>query len=134
MFYQITRVMFSLISSLFMLRFALPKLQAMEVSVKSFAMFSSVLPINPKFFMYFTGSIELFIFALLFSSLFIKNSNLKKKFQIIGFISLFFVMIGAIAIEQFVRPTPKPMLVTIAFVLLTISISELSILTQRKVN
>ena len=131
MFYKLTRVLFILISSLIMLRFALPKLQAMEVSVKSFTMFSTVLPINANFFMYFTGVVELLIACLLLSSLFIKKIELKNSFQIIGYILLFSTMIGAILIEQFVRPEPKAFLMTIAIVLITISISELSLLSQK---
>jgi len=131
MFYKLIRVLFILISSLIMLRFALPKLQAMQVSAKSFAMFSTVLPINANFFMYFTGGVELLIIILLLSSLFIKNIELKNRFQIIGYVLLFSTMIGAILIEQFVRPEPKAFLMTIALVLTTISISELSLLFQK---
>ena len=65
-----------------MLRFTLPKLIASEVSAKSFSMFSTVLPINANFFMYFTGVVELLIASLLLSSLFIKNIELKNRFQI----------------------------------------------------
>jgi uncharacterized membrane protein YphA (DoxX/SURF4 family) len=114
-----------------MLRFALPKLQAMEVSVKSFTMFSTVLPVNPTFFMYFTGIVELLIAILLLTSLLIKNINLKNRLQTIGYFFLLSTMIGSILIEQFVRPEPKSFLMTIALVLLTISISELSLLTQK---
>ena len=73
MFYKLTRIIFILISSLIMLRFALPKLQSMEVSVKSYEMFSSVLPINPTLFVYFTGIVELLIVILLFTSLFFQK-------------------------------------------------------------
>lgn len=131
MFYKFTRIIFIVISSLIMLRFALPKLQAMEVSVKSFTMFSTVLPVNPVYFMYFTGVIELLIAILLLGSLFISNIELKNRLQVIGYFFLFSTMVGSILIEQFVRPEPKSFLMTIALVLLTISISELSLLTKK---
>ncbi len=132
MFFKFIRIIFILISTGIMIKFAIPKLQAMPISVKSFTMFSTVLPVNANFFMYFTGLVELLIAVLLFSSLFIKKIELKDKFQILGFVLLLSTMISAIIIEQFVRPTPKPFLMTIALILITICISELSILTKNK--
>lgn len=134
MFFKLTRIVFILISALLMLKFALSKLQSMPISVKSFTMFSQILPINAEFFMYFTGFIELLIATLLIVSLFIKKEQLKDKLQIIGFSLLFSTMFSAILIEYFVRPTPVSFLVTIALVLIIIAISELSILTQKKVK
>lgn len=132
MLYKAVRILFILISSLIMLRFALPKLQGMPVSVKSFTMFSEVLPVNPSVFMYFTGLVELSIAILLLSSLFIKRIQLKNMFQIIGYISLLVTMIVAILIEEFIRSAPVAFLMMIAFVLITISISELSILSKKE--
>lgn len=132
MFFKITRVFFILISIGVMIRFAIPKLQAMPVSVKSFTMFSTVLPINANFFMYFTGLVELLIAVLLLSSFFIKKIDLKNRFQILAYSLLLSTMIVAIIIEQFVRITPVNFLMTIALVLITICISELSILTKKK--
>lgn len=132
MFFKITRVIFALISTAFMLRFAIPKLLAMPVSVKSFTMFSQVLPFNAKYFMYFTGVVELLIALVLFASLFIKKAELKNKLQIFGYVLLLCTMIGAILSELFLRPAPIPSLIIIALVLTAISFSELSILAQRK--
>lgn len=132
MFLKVTRIIFTLISIVYMLSFALPKLQSMPVSVKSFTMFSTVLPIDATVFMYFTGVIELLIALLLIFSLFIKKIDLKKKLGLSGFFLLLATMIGAILIEQFVRVTPVPKLMTIALVLIVISIYELNLLSQKK--
>lgn len=132
MFFKTIRVVFIFISSIIMLRFALPKLQAMEVSVKTFTWFSKSLPINAELFMYFTGLVELIIAILLISSLFIKKIEYKNILQVVGFTLLFCTMSVALIMEYFVREAPVPFLVTIAFVLITISISELSILSLNK--
>lgn len=132
MFFKTIRVVFIFISSIIMLRFALPKLQAMEVSVKTFTWFSKSLPINAELFMYFTGLVELIIAILLISSLFIKKIEYKNILQVVGFTLLFCTMSVALIMEYFVRVAPVPFLVTIAFVLITISISELSILSLNK--
>ncbi|WP_368028772.1 DoxX family protein [Arcobacter sp. s6] len=134
MFFKIIRVVFLLISSITMLRFALPKLQSMPVSVKSFTMFSEVLPINGSFFMYFTGFVELLIAVLLLASLFIRKNELKNIMQTIAYVLLFATMLGAILIEQFVRVSPVAFLMSIALILITISISELSILSLKKAD
>lgn len=134
MFFKTIRVVFILISSIIMLRFALPKLQAMPVSVKSFTMFSEVLPIDGSFFMYFTGFVELLIAVLLLTSFFIRKNELKNTIQTIGYVLLLATMVGAILIEQFVRVSPVSFLMSIALVLTTISISELSILSLKKAD
>ena len=132
MFYKITRVVFALISTVVMFKFAFPKLQAMPKSANSFEMFGDVLHINGSFFMYFTGVVELVIAVLLLSSLFIKKELIQNRLQIIGYLLLLGTMIGAILVEQFVRTEPKAFLMTLALVLSTISISELSILSKYK--
>ena len=132
MFYKTMRVIFVLVSGLLMLRFAFPKLMAKPVSENTFEMLSEVRPINAKLFMYFTGGVELLIGLLLIISLLMRNRNTKIKFQIIGYFLLLSTMIGGLLTEFLARPEPKNILVVIAAVLITISISELSILSNKK--
>ena len=132
MFYKTIRVIFVLVSGLLMLRFAYPKILAEPVSVETFEVLSQVVPIDAKLFMCFTGTVELVIGLLLIISLLLKNESIKIKFQVIGYFLLLSTMIGGLLAEFLARPEPKAMLVTIAAVLMTIAISELSILSKKK--
>jgi len=132
MFYKTMRVVFVLVSGGLMLMFAVPKLMAKPVSQNTFEMLSQVVPIDVKFMMYFTGGVELLVGLLLVLSLLIRNINTRRKFQIIGYFLLLSTMIGGLLTEFLARPEPKNMLVVIAAVLITVAISELSILSNKK--
>lgn len=132
MFYKTMRVVFILVSGLLMLRFAFPKLLAQPVSEETFEMLSQVVPINAKFFMYFTGAVELLIALLLLGSLFLRAERTKMQLQEMGYFLLLSTMIGGLVAEFYGRPEPKTILVTIAIVLITIAVSELSILSKSK--
>lgn len=132
MFYKTMRVVFVLVSGLLMLRFAFPKLLAQPVSEETFEMLSQVVPINAKFFMYFTGAVELLIALLLLGSLFLRAERSKMQLQEMGYFLLLSTMLGGLVAEFYGRPEPKTILVTIATVLITIAVSELSILSKSK--
>lgn len=133
MLFKIIRVLLVLVSAYEMGRFALPKLLAYDVSVKTFTYFGEVLPVNGTLFMYLTGVVELLIALLLLGSLIMfKNPKLQNKMQLAGFSLLLVTMLTAIGMEQFVRPQPVAFLMTIALSLCAISIANMIYLVKFK--
>jgi len=76
-----------------MFQFALPKLLAAQVSVKTFSYFAQVLP-------------------MMLALLFIKNEKQKALFTYVAYVLLAGTLIGALLHEYFVRPDPVAQLVT----------------------
>ncbi|AZN31507.1 hypothetical protein [Pseudoalteromonas sp. Xi13] len=102
----------NLASALFMFQFALPKLLAAQVSVKTFSYFAQVLPVNAKIYMYSVGLLELVVGLMMLALLFIKNEKQKALFTYVAYVLLAGTLIGALLHEYFVRPDPVAQLVT----------------------
>ncbi|ETJ48535.1 hypothetical protein [Pseudoalteromonas agarivorans] len=78
----------NLASALFMFKFALPKLLAAQVSVKTFSYFAQVLPVNAKIYMYSVGLLELVVGLMMLALLFIKNEKQKALFIYVAYVLL----------------------------------------------
>ena len=86
----------NLASALFMFKFALPKLLAAQVSVKTFSYFAQVLPVNAKIYMYSVGLLELVVGLMMLALLFIKNEKQKALFTYVAYVLLAGKVIGAL--------------------------------------
>jgi len=110
----------NLASALFMFKFALPKLSAAAISVKTFTYFGEVLPVNGTFYMYFVGLLELVIGLIMIALIFINNERIKAVTTYVGYFLLTSTLIVALLHEYFVRPAPVPMLVIYSAVFLVV--------------
>ena len=114
--------LFNLIAAAIMVFFAVPKLTGAARSVAGFVQFEEVLGLNADLFRVFTGVTEIGIAVLLvFISI--------RQFNKLGFLAytvLSFTMIVGLGMEFFVRPEPKMLLVSIAILLLTLSLYRLN--------
>ncbi|WP_070138148.1 DoxX family protein [Crocinitomix algicola] len=115
-----THKILHLISSLLMFFFGIMKVIGSEASRKGFEQFSPKIGIDPEFFMYFTGTLEVLVAVLLLVSIF----ELKKKVVVGVFahLMLFGTMFGALITEIFFRDQAKLALVIIAIVLACIAL------------
>lgn len=120
----------SLASAIFMLNFAIPKLSASEVSVKSFTQFAHVLPLDGEAYMYFVGVLELIVALIFIISLLIGDRKIKAKITLLGIFLLTGTLLGALATEFFVRPEPIGMLVLLSSIFITTSIVQLAIIRK----
>ncbi|MCB0382566.1 MAG: DoxX family protein [Psychroserpens sp.] len=113
----------SAISAAILLFFGVMKLVGSEASRKGFAEFSPKIGLDPEFFMYFTGAIEVAVGALLILSIF--ELNRKVIIGIIAYLMLIGTMSGALFTEFVLREEAKIPLVIIAFALVLVSIYSL---------
>lgn len=130
MFKKTLNTLISLASAIFMLNFAIPKLSAAEVSVKSFTQFAQVLPLNGEAYMYFVGVLELTVALIFIFSLFIGAKKIKAKVTLLGVFLLTGTLLGALATEFFVRPEPIDTLVVLSSIFITTSIVQLAIIRK----
>lgn len=118
----------SIISSLAMFFFGIPKLLAKPTSVAGFKQFEEAIHINADFFMIFTGISEVGM-ALLILFFLIKQNT---KVGLFAFAFLLLTMISALGLEFFARPEPKMPLVIIAIVLAFFSAYQLKYLKNKQ--
>ena len=130
MYKTIINTLISLANVIFMLKFAIPKLLASEVSVKAFTQFAQVLPVNGSIFMYFTGMLELTIALIFTASLFVGSKKIKAKVTIVGIFLLSGTLLGALATEFFVRPEPIAILVILSSIFLILALVQLTIIRK----
>ena len=88
MFKKFTIMLLSVANAIFMLKFALPKLMAADVSVRSFQQFAEVLPVNANVFMYFTGVLELLVALVFIVSVLLMQGQKGIVMTLIGLILL----------------------------------------------
>lgn len=118
MFKKITIMLLSVANAIFMLKFALPKLMAADVSVRSFQQFAEVLPVNANVFMYFTGVLEMLVALVFIASVLLMQGQKGIVMTVVGLILLVGTLSGALLTEYFIRPAPIDFLVQLCCIFL----------------